>query len=78
MIELDPTIDVPRLRGALAERRITHRDFATKCDLSRTFVARVLAGSHQPGELARIKMYRGMELLGLNRDEGADHDSRQV
>lgn len=60
-------IDVGRLRGLLAERRISHTAFAAACGLNRSFVSRVLCG-YRPGELARIKIERGLEALGLDRE----------
>ena len=55
-----------RLRGALAERRIRHKDFAAACGLNPCFVSRVLAGG-RTGELARFKLARGVAKLGLDR-----------
>ncbi len=66
-------IDVGRLRGLLAERRISHTAFAAACGLNRCFVGRVLCGC-RPGELARIKIERGIKALGLDR-EVAPHAS---
>jgi hypothetical protein len=60
-----PAIDIPRLRGLLAERRITHRQFAQVCELGRAYASSILAGSVEPGELARFKLAAGLQRLGL-------------
>ncbi|HEV8193881.1 MAG TPA: hypothetical protein VGP82_20725 [Ktedonobacterales bacterium] len=57
-------LDVRQLRGILAERRITHTRLARVSGLSVNFVSRVLCG-HIPGELATIKLHRGLRQLGL-------------
>jgi hypothetical protein len=61
-------IDFRQLRGILAMRMISHTQFATACELSRTFASRVLTG-HPAGELARIKIARGMRRLGIGESE---------
>lgn len=58
-------IDVRRLRGALASDRIGRAEFARACGLSRPFISAVLTGSKQPGELAEIKLRRGLTKLGI-------------
>jgi hypothetical protein len=55
----------------LAERRISETAFATACGLSRGFVYHLLAERQRPGELARIKIARGLLALGLDRE--AEH-----
>ena len=70
---MDPTIDVRRLRGLLAEHRIPHKDFAAACGLNPCFVSRVLAGG-RAGELARIKMARGVAALGLSTESEVRRD----
>jgi transcriptional regulator with XRE-family HTH domain len=57
--------DIQRLRSILAERRISHTAFAAACGLNRSFVSRVLCG-YRPGELARIKIARGLHALRLD------------
>lgn len=58
------TFDYRRLRGILATQRITHKRFASACGLNYPYVARILNG-RQPGELALIKMKRGLTALGI-------------
>ena len=69
------TQDYRRLRGLLAEQGITHKQFANVCGLSRVFLGRVLAGSVKPGELARIKIERGVQHLGLTMEREVVHAS---
>jgi transcriptional regulator with XRE-family HTH domain len=56
-----------RLRGILAEARVSHSAFARACGLSREYVGRILNG-YAAGELARIKLRRGLVALGLDRE----------
>ena len=58
-------IDVRRLRGALASDQIGRAEFARVCGLSRQYTSAVLSGSKQPGELAEIKLRRGLRSLGI-------------
>jgi hypothetical protein len=46
--------DARRLRGILAEERITHARFAAACGLNQAYVSHVLTGRKRPGELACI------------------------
>lgn len=63
-------IDVRRLRGILAEAQVSVSDYARACHLSRVYVGGILSGRvDRPGELATIKMRRGLEVLGL-KEEG--------
>jgi hypothetical protein len=66
---MDPTIDPKRLRGLLAEARVTHTTYARASKLSRAYVSNILTGRMKPGELARIKLQRGLAALGLDREE---------
>ena len=66
-IELDVELDMRAVRALLAAERISHTQFARACGLNRAYASRLLAGSQQPGELARIKMARGLVALGLDR-----------
>ncbi len=68
-ITLSEPFDARRLRGLLAEAQIKHKDFAAACGLSRPFFCHMLAGRVQPGELARIKIERGIRTFGLGREE---------
>lgn len=68
---MDPQINVRAVRALLAAERITHTRFAAACGMSRRYVSRLLAGSDQPGELARIKLARGLVALGLDLDRRA-------
>jgi len=61
-----------RLRGILAEERITHRRFAEVCGLNGPYLSRILAGSSEPGELAIIKIGRGLAALGLGLERERD------
>jgi transcriptional regulator with XRE-family HTH domain len=58
-------LDVAHLRGVLAMRRISHRDFAAACGLTPQYLSRLLCG-RKPGELARLKIARGLHALGLD------------
>jgi transcriptional regulator with XRE-family HTH domain len=60
-------LDYRRLRAMLAERRITQSRLAVASDLNRAYLNRILCG-YQPGELALIKLERGMKVLGLDRE----------
>jgi hypothetical protein len=62
---MDP-IDVRRQRGLLAEHRMTHRRFAQACGLGRPYTSQILAGSVEPGEVARFKLVVGLQRLGLD------------
>jgi transcriptional regulator with XRE-family HTH domain len=64
---MDRELDVRRLRGLLAEAQVTHTAYARASQLSRAYVSNILTGRMKPGELARIKLARGLELLGLDR-----------
>jgi transcriptional regulator with XRE-family HTH domain len=59
------TLDPRRLRAMLAEEQVTRTEFARRCGLSRLYVGRILAGRVQPGELAAIKVQRGLLTLGM-------------
>jgi hypothetical protein len=60
-------IDMRSLRALLAAERITHTAYARACGMGRAYTSRLLVGTVQPGELARIKMRRGLVALGLDR-----------
>jgi hypothetical protein len=57
-----------RLRGILAERRITHKQFARVCGLNRAYLGRVLCGTTPAGELAQLKIAQGIAALGLDKE----------
>jgi hypothetical protein len=59
-------IDVRRLRGLLAEAQVSHSAYARACKLSRVYIGHILSGCVQPGELAVIKLQRGLAALGLD------------
>lgn len=65
----DCELDMRRLRGILAEHRITHTHFASVCGLSRTSVSRFLAESHRPGKRARARLALGIQIMGLGGEE---------
>ena len=60
--------DLPHLRGVLAARRISHKSLAEAAGLSQHHVYRILAGSIQAGELARMKLTAGISRLGLESE----------
>jgi transcriptional regulator with XRE-family HTH domain len=64
------SLEPRKLRGLLAEQQITHVEFAQRCKLSRPYISRILSGAVHPGELARIKLARGLAALGLDRQAG--------
>jgi hypothetical protein len=61
-------IDMQRLRTVLKDAQISQRAYADACKLSCTWISLVLNGHERPGELGRIKMLRGLERLGLERE----------
>jgi transcriptional regulator with XRE-family HTH domain len=63
-----PVLDIRRLRGLLAEHRITHLQYAQACGLGRCYVSTILSGRNEPGELARFKMVAGLQRLGLESE----------
>jgi hypothetical protein len=60
-----PPFDWRRLRGMLAERRITYTNLGAAAGLNPVFVSRFLRGVSVPGELARIRLARGLRALNL-------------
>ncbi len=66
------SIDARRLRGILAEERITRTRFAQVCGLDRAYLTHILNGYREPGELAAIKIERGLRKLGLCQDANGD------
>jgi transcriptional regulator with XRE-family HTH domain len=64
---MDP-IDPRRLRGLLAEAQVSHAALADASNLSRPYVSCILTGRVRPGELAAIKLARGLAVLGLDRE----------
>jgi transcriptional regulator with XRE-family HTH domain len=60
-------LDPRYLRGLLAEQQITHAEYARRCRLSRAYISLILCERARPGELARIKLARGLKALGLDR-----------
>jgi hypothetical protein len=65
--ESDCRLDMRALRALLAAERVSHTRFARACGMNRTYMSRLLAESDPPGELARIKLARGLAALGLDR-----------
>ncbi len=66
--------DARRLRALLAAERITRTRFAQVCRLDSSYMQQLLAGYRQPGELALIKIERGLCALGLSLDtDGGPH-----
>ncbi len=71
---METSIDVRRLRALLAAERISHTEYARHCQLSRVYVGRVLSGRVTPGELAQLRLLRGLRALGLSLDtNGGPH-----
>jgi hypothetical protein len=60
-----PPFDARRLRRMLAERRITHVSLGAAAGLNPVFVSRILRGVSVPGELARIRIARGLRALDV-------------
>jgi hypothetical protein len=60
-----PPFEWRRLRGMLAERRITYISLGTAAGLNPVFVSRVMRGVSVPGELARIRLARGLRALAV-------------
>jgi transcriptional regulator with XRE-family HTH domain len=67
MLSETDTFDARALRGLLAQERITGTHFARICGLTPAYVSHILTEHRQPGELARIKIARALEALGLDR-----------
>lgn len=61
------TFNYRRVRGVLASERITIKRYAQACGLSYSLVSRILCGQ-KPGELAQIKLSRGIAKLGLEQE----------
>ncbi len=61
-----PRVNVEQLRGALAEKRYTSGDLADAAGLSHYHTSHILRGGYEPGEMARLKIARGVERLGLD------------
>jgi hypothetical protein len=55
VVSWDPQRDPKRLRGLLAEARITHGQFAREAGLNRIYLGSILTGCIMPGELARFR-----------------------
>lgn len=64
---MERELDLPRVRGMLAAQHISHKTLAEASKLSREHLCRVLNGL-PCGELARIKIRRGLERLGVDRE----------
>ncbi len=62
----DAPFDYLRLRGALAERRLTYRELARVSGLSVSLINMLMTGTRTPGELARIKLGWGLTALGID------------
>jgi transcriptional regulator with XRE-family HTH domain len=60
--------DARKLRGVLAEERITRTRFAEACGIDRAYMTHILNGYRKPGELCLIKIERGLRALGLPLD----------
>jgi hypothetical protein len=58
----------------LAEAQITHGAFARVSGLNRVYLGGILSGRVTPGELAVIRIGRGLALLGLGLDRRAAND----
>ncbi len=58
-------LNMDRLRGILAERRIRQHAFAAACGLSTAYMRALLSGA-RAGELARAKVARGCLAYGID------------
>ena len=63
---LADTFDARTLRRLLAQERITGTHFARICGLTPAYMSHILTGHRQPGDLARMKIARALEALGLD------------
>ena len=63
-----PSLDIRRVRGVLAEHKVTHKAFAQACGLGRPYTSTLLTEKQQPGELATFKLWRGLQRLGLDQE----------
>ncbi len=66
-LESGASLNVRRLRGILAERHITQTQLAQTSGLSTRYVCRIL-NDFPPGELAVIKLKRGLRQLGIESE----------
>ncbi len=60
-----PPFDWRRLRGMLAARRISYVSLGAAAGLHPVFVSQLMRGAAVPGELARIKLVRGLRALDI-------------
>ena len=60
----------------LGERCISRRAFARACGLSEAHVSRILRGRARLGELAAIKIARGLRHYGIRLDSTVGSDVR--
>src|SRR5690242_14515960 len=60
-----PSFPWRRLRGILAEAQLRYPDLAEASGLHLNTVQYILTGDRVPGELARVKLARGLRKLGL-------------
>lgn len=60
------TFPATRLRGALAEARITHRRLAAASGINPCFISHILSGRQQPGALTVLRLQRGLARLGVH------------
>ncbi len=65
---MDPSFDVKRLRGQLAEEQVTTRRYAEACGLSRVYVGTILSGRVRPGRVAVCRLRAGLVALGLESE----------
>jgi hypothetical protein len=63
-MESREVLDVRYLRGLLGEHRITRKHLARAAGLNPHYVSRILCG-FPAGELATLKLERGLRQLGL-------------
>jgi len=64
--------DARALRMILAAERVTRRRFARACGLEESYTSRLLNGHKEPGEIARLRIARGLHKLGLSLDTHGD------
>ncbi len=66
------SFDARALRALLAAERIPRTRFAQVCDLNMSYLCHILNGTREPGELAAIKIERGLRKLGLGQAANGD------
>ncbi len=66
--QTEAPFDARALRMILAAEMVTRRRFAKVCGLDEAHLINIVNGRKAPGELARIRIARGLAKLGLSLD----------